>query len=173
MKVLSFAAMVCLTILVSSCTYENGDVPRPEPTPDPTPDPTPMVDPPTIWTGAKFTFEKPDGGNPNAETNQDRITDKVWISRGNNGGQIFNVVSESNSDKASSPSGTQWALGTTDNIENLTFSNFRTALGKPKTAVGQDLVLLLVEENIAIDIKITKWSTNRRGGFAYERSTSQ
>lgn len=132
---------------------------------------TPPTNNRTIWSGAKITFEKPDGGDPNLEANQDRITDKVWITRGNNGGQIYNAVSESIATKDSSPAGTRWAVGTTANIDNLNFTEFRIAVGQPKNIVGQDLVMLLVEENIAIDVKITSWSGNNAGGFTYERST--
>ena len=117
------------------------------------------------------TFEKGNESDPTLERNQDRITEDDWITRGNNGGQIFNAAVESNSNKATSPSGTQWAVGTTENLSELNFENFRTAIGKPKEAIGKDLVLLLVEENIAIDIKITKWSGSKQGGFAYERSS--
>ena len=144
-------------IFGTSCTWNGGEVPGP----------TSIV----VWSGPTVTFEKGNESDPTLERNQDRITEDVWITRGNNGGQIFNAAVESNSNKATSPSGTQWAVGTTENLSELNFENFRTAIGKPKEAIGKDLVLLLVEENIAIDIKITKWSGSKQGGFAYERSS--
>lgn len=126
----------------------------------------------TIWSGPRTTFSMRSGADPTLAENQDRITDKVWLTRGSNGGQLYNAVSESVADKATSPAGTQWAVGTTAELDSLRFSNFRTAIGKPREAVGQDLVLLLVEDSIAIDIRITSWTPNQLGGFSYERSTN-
>lgn len=124
----------------------------------------------TIWSGTKITFEKADGVDPSLEANQDRITELVWITRGNNGGQIYNAKTETSADQAVSPEGTRWALGTTDNLPNLTFAPLRTTI-KPSGIVGNNLVLHLVEENIYIDIIFTSWSANKQGGFAYERAT--
>jgi len=124
-----------------------------------------------VWAGASITFTKADGADPNIETNQDRITENVWITRGNNGGQIFNAKVENDSNKSSSPTDTEWALGTTDNIENLTFQLFRDAVQQPKNVVGKDLVLHLITDDIYIDVKFTSWSSGKQGGFSYERST--
>ncbi len=124
-----------------------------------------------VWSGDTVTFTKADGANPADAANQDRITDNVWITRGNTGGQIYNVVEETSSDKDESPTGTLWAVGTTADIENLEFTMFRTAVDKPKDAVGIDLVMLLVQDSIALDLKITSWSQGTAGGFSYERSS--
>lgn len=127
----------------------------------------------TIWSGATISFQKLGGADPELAENQDRITANVWITRGNSGGQIYNAASEMQADKTLSPAGTLWARGTTENLENLTFDRFRATLEKPKDNVGVDLVLLLVEENIAIDLRITSWSQQEIGAFAYERSSNQ
>ncbi|MEM1325497.1 MAG: hypothetical protein AAGI23_06060 [Bacteroidota bacterium] len=127
-------------------------------------------DNPEIWTGATVTFEKTNDADPTLAANQDRITDKVVLTRGTDGGQLFNIQVESSSDKAESPTGTLWALGTTADIDDLDFQNFRATI-KPKSVVGKDLVLFLVEEEIYIDLKFTKWSSNKGGGFAYERAS--
>jgi len=124
-----------------------------------------------IWNGPSIPFEKTEGSDPALEENQDRISDNVWLTRDNLGGQIYNAVSESGADKDSSPAGTEWALGTTDNLESLNFAAFRQAVGEPKSIVGKDLVLRLTKENIFIDIRFTSWSQGMLGGFAYERST--
>ena len=123
-----------------------------------------------IWTGPTFTFTKNDGADPNVEQNQDRITDNVWITRGNSGGQIYNAKEENNSSKSTSPADTEWAVGTTADIESLTFLPFRDAIS-PRNVVGVDLVLHLITDDIYIDVKFTQWSSGRQGGFAYERST--
>lgn len=125
----------------------------------------------TVWSGARTAFEKPDGADPGAAANQDRITDGVWLTRGNDGGQIYNAAEESDASKDASPEGTLWALGTTADLEALEFAPFREAVGKPQEIVGKDLVLYIPAEQIVLDVRFTAWSEQRRGGFAYERST--
>jgi len=133
----------------------------------------------TLWQGDIITFSKPNGGDPNDEANQDRITERVWITRGNNTptgqGQIYNIVTESNASDGTSPAGTAWAQGNYTDIDDLTFTSFRNAAPnqKPKNAVGIPMVLHMVEDDIFIEIKITSWATNKQGGFSYERRTSQ
>ena len=128
----------------------------------------------TIWNGPTFTFSKADNANPTLEANQDRITPNVWLTRGNNGGQLYNAKTESDSSKSTSPDDTRWAIGTTSSLESLTFSTFR-GTSRPKNAVGQNMVMYLVTDDIYIDIKITSWTSgnNSGGGFSYERSTDQ
>ena len=128
----------------------------------------------TIWNGPIFTFSKADNANPTLEANQDRITPNVWLTRGNNGGQLYNAKTESDSSKSTSPDDTRWAFGTTSSLASLTFSTFR-GTSKPKNAVGQNMVMHLVTDDIYIDIKITSWTSgnNSGGGFSYERSTDQ
>ena len=122
-----------------------------------------------IWDGPMISFSKADGADHTLESNQDRITSNVWITRGN-AGQIFNIAKENSADKEDSPAGTLWAKGTVDNIDNLTFTQFRM-IGQPKNVVGSDLVLYLVEDDIYLSVKFTSWSQGQKGGFAYERSS--
>lgn len=134
---------------------------------------TPDLTETIIWTGPTISFEKAPGADPLLAENQDRISASVAITRGNNGGQIYNAFIETEADKDMSPRGTLWARGTTANLQNLTFSTFRGTLEKPKENVGVNLVMLLIDENIAIDVEITSWSQQQLGGFAYERSSEQ
>ncbi len=125
-----------------------------------------------VWDGAEITFTKADGSDPTLEANQDRITDNVWITRANDdGGQIYNIQSETVANKDSSPEGTLWAKGELSNAENLDYKSFREALDKPKDAVGENLVMFLVEEKAYVSVVINSWSQNRLGGFSYTRST--
>lgn len=123
-----------------------------------------------IWSGPKITFTKVDGAIATEEANQDRITENVWITRGS-AGQIFNIKTETEADQNTSPADTEWAIGTTSNITNLTFQPFRDAVGSPKDVVDKDLVLHLITDDIYIDVKFTSWASGKEGGFAYERST--
>ena len=124
----------------------------------------------TIWNGGKITFEKADGADPNSALAQDRITDLVWVTRGNSGGQIYNIAKESAADKNKSQLGTKWAIGNLDEIDQLSFNDFRTAVGEPKEVVGKNLVLYLEDHSTYISVKFTSWSSGSKGGFAYERS---
>jgi hypothetical protein len=123
-----------------------------------------------IWNGPMVQFSKEDGADFSQESNQDRITPNVWITRGN-GGQIFNIAKENSADKGDSPVGTLWAKGDVDNIDNLTFRPFRLGVGQPKDVVGSDLVLYLVDDDIYLSVKFTSWSQGQKGGFAYQRSS--
>jgi surface protein len=125
----------------------------------------------TIWTGATQSFTKSDGADPNLEANQDRLTSNVWITRGTDGGQIYNVAKESTANKTNSPVGTTWAIGTIDQRESLTFKKFRAAVGKPKDVVGKDLVMYLEDDDIYLSVKFSDWSQKKNGGFTYERSS--
>lgn len=115
-------------------------------------------------------FAKVNGTDPTEAANQDRITDNVWITRGNEGGQIYNAKTESIADKDASPAGTLWAVGTVADKDNLTFTPFREAVGKPKDVVGKDLVMQLVADSIFIDIKFIGWGADKEGSFAYNRT---
>lgn len=159
---------LCLIFFLASCSEDSLSGPSTEPDMDMEED---NIGDATIWTGADLTFSKADGASPDLEANQDRITDNVWITRGNNGGQIYNVKTENSANKTSSPAGTEWAQGTLDNLEDLQFSAFRSAVGSPKDVVGKDLVLHLVDDNIYLRVRFTEWSTSKGGGFAYVRST--
>lgn len=124
-----------------------------------------------VWTGERISFTKADGADPTLEENQDRITDSVWITRGNDGGQIFNIAQRERYSKQESPVGTLWAVGTTDDLPGLQFTPFRPAVGSPKDVAGKDLVMFIVEERIFIDVRFVSWSEGKRGGFGYERTT--
>jgi len=126
---------------------------------------------PVLWIGETIAFNKLDYANPNLEENQDRIRDNIWITRGNSGGQIFNISLNSNANKIQSPVGTEWAIGTIDEIDNLSFDYFRNNVSRPKNIVGKNLVLHLIEDDIYLTVKFISWSQGKRGGFSYERST--
>ena len=130
-----------------------------------------FTDSATIWKGSTITFTKADGADPNVEANQDRITSNVWITRGNTGGQIFNIKKESVSNKTNSPIGTRWAVGTLGQVDSLTFKKFREAVGKPQDVVGKNLVMYLEDDDIYLSVKFTSWSQGKYGGFAYERTS--
>ena len=125
-----------------------------------------------IWNGPLKFFEKKDNTNQLEKTNQDSITENVIITRGNNGGQIFNIAKENEADKYKSPIGTEWAIGSLNQIDSLVFKDFRLAV-KPQYVVGKKLVLHLIEEDIYLSVEFKSWSSGKKGGFSYERSTEE
>ena len=126
---------------------------------------------PTVWSGELVTFTKTDGSDPNDESNQDRLTSNVWITRGNGGGQIYNAAVNSSANKELSPVGTEWAVGLLDDRATLTFENFRSAVTKPQEVVDTNLVVHLIEDDIYLSVVFTSWSAGQKGGFQYQRST--
>ena len=125
-----------------------------------------------IWDGPVKFFEKKDNTNHLEKANQDSITENVIITRGNSGGQIFNIAKENEADKYKSPIGTEWAVGNLNQIDSLVFKDFRLAV-KPQYVVGKKLVLHLIEEDIFLSIKFKSWSSGKKGGFSYDRSTEE
>ena len=127
----------------------------------------------TFWDGPDVSFNKQAGISVDDASGQDRITDNVWITRDSEGGQIFNVKSESSANKTTSPRGTLWAQGNLSNAESLNFQPFRAAVGSPKTVVGKNLVLYLTQDNIMLSVRFTSWSEGKIGSFSYVRSSAE
>lgn len=125
----------------------------------------------TIWKGEKQFFQKQPNTDPNLEENQDRITDNIWISRGINGGHIYNVRQETQMTRAISPKDTEWAEGQIEEINSLEFKPFRDAVGVPQNVVNNTYVLHLISEDIYMEVTFFSWSQGKIGEFSYERST--
>ena len=118
-----------------------------------------------IWDGPVKFFEKKDNTNQLEKVNQDIITENVIITRGNGGGQIFNIAKENEADKYKSPIGTEWAIGSLMQIDSLVFKDFRLAV-KPKSIVDKELVLHLIEEDIYLSVKFKSWSSGKPSSFS-------
>lgn len=134
----------------------------------------------TIWTGTKITFTKANGADWTKEENQDRITDNVWLTRGDSK-SLFNIAKELSYDgscgEGAYPTDTEWAFGMTKSKDSLTFATLDQTHGCSNTLsiLNKDMVLHLISEDIYIDIKFTSYSSGGnggKGGFTYERSTS-
>ena len=124
-----------------------------------------------------ITFAKADGADFTFAENQDRITDLVWITRGDLKG-IFNIKVEASYQgdgvTGGSPSDTEWAFGTNENVSSLNFTTWAQAAdGDPPGLVNRDMVLHLVTDDIYLDLKFLSWTkgdSNETGGFSYRRS---
>ena len=129
----------------------------------------------TVWTGPPISFSKAAGADPTQASNQDRLTSKVWITRGSSQG-LYNAATETGFTHFLSPSDTEWANGTTANYHSLTYTDWNTwakvSNGSPGSTVGKQAVLHLKSDDIYIDIKFTSWGGAGSGGaFSYTRST--
>ncbi|MEM8865117.1 MAG: PEP-CTERM sorting domain-containing protein [Planctomycetota bacterium] len=137
----------------------------------------------TVWTGPSIVFTKAPFADFNLPENQDRITDAVWLTRGNSQG-LYNAAQEASYNQlfSTAPEDTQWATGTTADLPNLTFTTWRTWAGT-NTGGGLDVVnrpsvVHLISDDVFIDIEFLSWSAGGTaggqggGGFSYVRSTN-
>jgi hypothetical protein len=129
-----------------------------------------------VYTGLDVEFAKGGFADITLPENQDRITDLVWITRGNAQG-IFNIAQEESFQDqgipSPSPVGTRWAVGSAADWASLLFGTWGDVHGgKPPSLVGQDLVMHLVDDDIYIDVRFTAWGQGppAGGSFAYRRS---
>ncbi len=129
--------------------------------------------PPIIWSknDSTLVFTKTDYADFALEANQDRITDNLWLTRKDKRG-IFNIRDEFEYDGDVSPSGTMWALGTTDNLSSLTFDTWATIHdGSPPDLVGEDMVVYIEADDLYLDINFSSWTESAEGGgFSYTRA---
>jgi len=130
----------------------------------------------TIYDGPRITFTKADGADFTQPIHQDRITDNVWITRGNQMG-LYNIRLENEVSEFTSPEDTEWAEGTLDELESLSFTNFKTAAGGQgltRSLPGKSFVVHLISEDIYLELMFLSWSRGGQGGeggFSYERTT--
>jgi len=122
-----------------------------------------------------YAFTKVNNADWTLEVNQDRINDYVWLTRkGNNG--LFNARTQPGYDEDGGGR-IQWAYGSIDNIESLTFKPFKDAVSDwgDLEDVNDDgpvpLVLYLDDINTYIELSLTQWTRgNNGGGFSYIRA---
>lgn len=124
-----------------------------------------------IWSGRTYGFTKPPFANPTLPGSQDRITDQVWITRGNSMG-IFNIRQESSYLPDFSPKDTEWATGNAVDHASLTFQPWELWHGSsPPSMIGVNAVVHLVSEDIYVDIVFDSWGSAITGGaFSYRRA---
>ena len=133
----------------------------------------------TDWiTLNSVTFTKGNYADWQLPQSQDRVTDNIWITRGDNGA-IFNAFNEMYGWHPHGPDGTEWAIGTLEEIDNLIFDNFVMTLGHN---VGTNLnnllipnnlpmVMHLIEDDIYFEVQFHSWTEGGAGGgFSYTRT---
>ena len=118
----------------------------------------------------QITFTKIANTNPSSPQNQDRISETVWLTRGNQYG-IYNAYDQ-NSVRNQPTSGIKLALGSIEDLSTLNFETISEWGKKFKLGgwLNKNLVLKLTETNEYYSFTMTSWEN--RGGFSYTRSST-
>ncbi len=127
-----------------------------------------LVDENGLATGGTVFFEKVDYG-----VEEDFITPNVVLTR-ETSGVLYNSALEDGYSRDSSPEGTLWAAGTTENptSEYSNFRELRESLGSLSDLPGEQVSLFLLEEEVYLDFEFLSWtSSGNGGGFSYSRSS--
>ncbi len=129
----------------------------------------------TIYNGPLLTFTKAADADFNLAENQDRITDNVWITRASSQG-IYNIRVENGYNTNGSPADTEWAQGTLDQLESLTFISWEGAAGgqnQVRNIAGKTFVVHLISDDIYLELTFLSWGRGEGGGgsFSYDRTT--
>lgn len=114
-------------------------------------------------------FEKGDYVDWLLPENQDSIAPAVKITRANQQG-IFNISVEEIYDY-SSPAGTKWAKGLTNEVNVHDYVYWRDAVQGPRdNLVGEPYSLHLLEDDVYYDVVFHSWTSGGNGGgFSYTR----
>jgi hypothetical protein len=130
-------------------------------------------------------YAKPGSADPSLPGNQDRLTNNVWLTRGDIEG-MFNIAPghETAYVRFTSPADTKWATDvmaanvgkniTAANYQNLAWADWAAAYGGPGPALLGNIkthiaVVHLLTDDIYLNLLFTGF--NSSGDFAYIRST--
>ena len=129
----------------------------------------------TVWNAGSVTFTKESGADWRLSENQDFLTENVILTRANSRG-LFNIAGEPSYQgqemEGSSPVGTEWARGRSENYQSLVFATWAQVFAQDVEGfLNSDLVLHLVEDDIYLDIRFTSWGQGGGGSpYSYVRS---
>lgn len=112
-------------------------------------------------SAACVTFTKEDWADPDLAANQDRITDNVWITRGDMQG-LFNAANESNYG-FNTPTDTQWYHGECGEDPSAhAYDTWNNVMGSgglgPPNAVGENFCMHLITDDLYFDVVFTDWT---------------
>ena len=124
-----------------------------------------------INTDPTVVFVHPAG---DANTNQDDIDSGLSITRGTNGGGIYNAQEDSEWDPDTTPYGTLWNDEGWDDFADITTRTWKPFFTAVHGRLGNELVgrKLLMKDtanNKYYLIKFTEWGEDNGGSFAYTR----
>jgi len=125
-----------------------------------------------------LTFQKNDSADWTLPENQDRVTDYIWITRADNGA-IFNAYSEDGDVHPHNPEGTEWAIGSFEDINSVEFGTFGTdILGHSVGTVLNDslipnnmpMLMHIIDDDLYYEVYFHSWTQSAQGGgFSYTR----
>jgi len=123
--------------------------------------------------GEQVHFNKENYADYHLSENQDFITDRVILTRGNDEG-IFNIAQESSyNEEAETPAGTEWSLMSTVESEPDDYGTWRdNAHPYRGGGLGKVVSLHLIEEGLYFDVVFHSWTSGDEGGggFSYTRT---
>ena len=133
----------------------------------------------TDQNGESVTITKEDYADYTLEENQDRITDDVWITRGDQN-PLFNIAVEGSYNSSpyiytnvvGSPENTEWSFGRTENLSSYSYQPWQAAIGgtNPSGSLNQFMSLHIISEDIYFDVVFHSWTCcGDGGGFSYTR----
>ncbi len=112
-------------------------------------------------------FTKADNANSLLSANQDRITNSVWITRGDYQG-IFNIAQEASFQHYFSPVGTEWSSNPTWLSSKSDYSDWNSNVGGDMSTVDT-FSMHLINDNKYYDVVFHSWTSSGGGGFSYSR----
>ena len=126
----------------------------------------------TLWTGPTIGFSQ------STQTPADTVlAGSVVLTRGQNDGLYNTALAESFPPGPDSPTNTEWAFGTLDNLpppgsyQSLESIRYSSIPDLADTILYQPMVMHIIKEDIYLSVIFTEWGTHHAGGFAYTRST--
>ncbi|MEP1096098.1 MAG: choice-of-anchor D domain-containing protein [Cyclobacteriaceae bacterium] len=123
----------------------------------------------TLGYGYETTFSKANFASWQLPENQDRVTDNVYITRGDNK-SIFNARTETTSTNSISPADTEWSRSSANAASS--FNPFVTMHGgNPGSLVGDTATVRLITDDQYHEVVFSSFSGgNSGGGFSYTRT---
>jgi hypothetical protein len=125
---------------------------------------TPLANASTIWNGPTIIF------NHTSVDENDQLTPGVALTRANGAG-LYNAVTETSASGGFSPDDTEWAVGTIDEYNTLTYGPCPLeSRMSPPNDVNVTYVVHLVAEDIYLSLTLDSWESGGTG-FSYTRTT--
>ena len=106
----------------------------------------------------------------------DQLTESVAFTRGSSGGGLYNAVKESGATSGISPQDTEWAIGSLDSYNTLTYGPCPLEAGnRPPNYIQTTIVVHLISDDIYLSLTLTDWGAGGGSGdhtFSYTRTTA-
>jgi len=117
-------------------------------------------------------FEKPDNADWTLPENQDSISPNCIITRADNMG-LFNIASEAQYNRFTSPASTEWANGPTVTMSPYNYGYWAASVHPiHQQTINKIVSLYVIEDDLYFDVMFHSWTSNNNGGgFSYTRAS--